>query len=191
MSEKAPNNQEHQTYHIEDLDSHPESRQNSPEKSINRHAEQLESIRRGIEKQALSKEHLDQTAEANPHNPDYQPHITRQIKAQTYKNTLKNIQARLPKMQANFSKFIHQPKIESISEVGAKTIARPSGIFSGSLIALIGSIVIIVIAKRIGFYVTPAVFAALFIFGFLIGLIIELLVKTIKRIVSKPQKYHY
>jgi hypothetical protein len=191
MSEKLPSNHEHAIEHAESLKNHPETLQTTPENNLNEHAEKLESIRHGIEMQALSKEALGQTAEMNAPPPSPKLHITRQLKAQTYKNTIKNVQQSLPKMQANFSKFVHQQNIESISEVGAKTVARPSGIFAGSLFALIGSVIIIVVAKRIGFTITPIVFMALFLVGFLVGLMIELLFKTIKKITTKPHKRHY
>ncbi|MEI6237456.1 MAG: hypothetical protein WCP03_02540 [Candidatus Saccharibacteria bacterium] len=191
MSEKLPSNHEHAIGSTESLKNHSETLQSTPENNLNERTEKLGSIRHGIEKQALSKEALDQKVEMNTSPPTPQLHMTRQLKAQTYKNTIKNVQQTLPKMQANFSKFIHQQNIESISEVGAKTVARPSGIFAGSLFALIGSIIIIVVAKRIGFSVTPIVFISLFLVGFLAGLVIELLFKSIKKLAIKPHKRHY
>ena len=80
------------------------------------------------------------------------------------------------------SKFIHQKIIESVSEVGAKTIARPSGIIGGGLLALVGSLLVLVVARKVGFEVPYSLFAVLFIIGFVLGLIVEFTRNIFKKI---------
>ena len=83
------------------------------------------------------------------------------------------------------SKFIHQKIIESVSEVGAKTIARPSGIIGGGLLALVGSLLVLVVARKVGFEVPYSLFAVLFIIGFVLGLIVEFTRNIFKKITKK------
>lgn len=83
---------------------------------------------------------------------------------------------------------MHQPAIERISEVGAKTVARPSGILGGALIALLGSGIAIYVARHVGFEIPNSIFAALFIVGFLIGISLELIVSLIKNLRPKHRR---
>jgi hypothetical protein len=192
MSEKINfNNHEKASSPNEKVNHKPEIDTNNPEKNIHQHEKHIESIRHGIEKQALSVETINQNQEAANDQPVYHQHITKQIKAQTYKITLSNVQKNLPKWQASFSKIIHQEKIESISEIGAKTIARPSGILTGSLIALMGGVLIVLVANRVGFSITPFVFIVLFAFGYLLGIVLELVFKSLKKINHKTHKSNY
>jgi hypothetical protein len=192
MSEKINfNNHERASNPNERVDQKPETNTNNPERNIHQHEKHIESIRHGIEKQALSVETINQSQEVANNQPAFHQHITKQIKAQTYKKTMSNVQKNLPKWQANFSRLIHQEKIESISEIGAKTIARPSGILAGSLIALMGGVLIVVVANRVGFSITPFVFIVLFIFGYLVGMVAELVFKFLKKINHKTHKSNY
>ena len=150
--------------------------------------DQLESARTTIEKQAKSNESINVSQESSEITPTHH-YITKHIKAANYKQTIKHVQKKLTPTEARFSKVIHQPKVEAISEFGSKTIARPSSIISGSLMALLMGITLLVIARYIGFYITPLVFSVLFIMGYILGLLLELITKLIIKL-FKP-KPHY
>lgn len=188
MSEQLRSHEQHHT---------PEVQDNTPDRlaevekraheSHHEHAEQIEQIRAKIEHEAASAEkHHDE----QPHN-ERQPlhhHITKRIKAEQYKQTLKQVQAHLPKREKQFSKVIHQPTIEAISEVGAKTIARPHGIISGALFALIGSFTVLAIARHVGFEVPNSIFAILFVLGYLLALLIEIIVRLVHKASPKHRR---
>lgn len=172
--------QEH-TRRFEELEQHVNhSAEKSPLSAENIHTnEALESIRHTIEEQATSIETIivdDQTSQA-AHITRY---ITKHIKDSRYQETLQAVRHHLTPTQKVFSRFIHQPTIETASEIGSKTIARPSGLLGGSLLSLLGSLTIVIIARRVGFSVPNSMFAILFIIGFGLGIVIELLLHRAK-----------
>lgn len=158
------------------------------EKSHNAYAEKIETIRDAIEHEAVSHEHEPVKLE-HEHHDEHRPHhyLTKRIKSQQYKKTVAEVQKSLSPSQQRFSKFVHQPAIEKVSEVGAKTIARPSGILGGALFALIGSSLVLYVARHIGFEVPNTIFIVLFIFGFIAGLLIELTLYTIRKTKTNKQ----
>ena len=108
---------------------------------------------------------------------------TKHLKKDAYKRVIKKTQNNLSKTEKTFSKAIHNPVIEKVSDVSAKTVARPSGILFGSIGAFVASLVIYFISKRSGFEYNYLLFVMVFVGGYFIGLIAELFYKLIK-----PQK---
>lgn len=153
--------------------------QNNTEPNI--YAEKIERIRSAIEQEAQSPEAVIDMPKDNvePHSNHH--YITKKIKATQYKQTIKELQSSLTPGQKRFSTIIHRPIIERASEIGAQTIARPTGIIGGALVALIGSAVIMYIARHIGFEVPQTIFIVLFVTGFLGGVITEALIRLLKR----------
>jgi hypothetical protein len=152
-----------------------------------RHSSELrESARKTIEQQAISKETplFEKHAEQPNLTPQY---TTKRIKNDRYRSTLTDVRKHLSPTQRAFSKVIHQPFVESASEIGAKTIGRPSGILSGSLVALFGSLSVIIIARRIGFEVPSSIFAIFFVGGFFIGIIVETIYHRLKKSSKHPK----
>lgn len=138
--------------------------------SRNEHAEALDQIRHNIDKQAKN-------AEKAPTNQEQQrpvQHVTKELKNIRYKETMRYVRRHLTPRERKFSSVIHNPTIEKVSEVGAKTIARPSGLLGGGIVALLGSVITLYIARQYGFEVPNSLFMALFIIGFGVGLIAEL-----------------
>lgn len=193
MSEHAKQNHEVLQNRPETRAEQLEPKTGTHEKSQNEvhheHAEHIEHIRANIEHEAAKAEIAkEQLESSNEQQPEHHHYATKKIKSDQYKKTLANVRQELPKNQQKFSSFVHQPVIERVSEVGAKTLARPSGILGGALFALIGSLVITYIARHIGFEVPNTIFAALFLFGFLFGLFIEVLVAFANRFRPKHRK---
>lgn len=97
------------------------------------------------------------------------------LKATAYIRTLTKIQHKLPKPARTFSKLVHNPALEKISNVSAQTIARPSGLLGGSIVAFLGSTTLLYLSKYYGYRYNYTVFFVCFIGGFLIGAMLELL----------------
>ncbi len=98
------------------------------------------------------------------------------LKTDAYKKTLKRVQQRLKPADRTLSKIVHNKTVESISNVGAQTMARPSGLLGGSICAFLGSLVLLYSAKHYGFRYNYFMFFIFFVGGFLVGLGIELLI---------------
>jgi len=107
--------------------------------------------------------------------------IQRELKAVAYKQTLHKIQTHMQPAEQAFSKLIHQPKIEAVSEVSAKTIGRPSGILGGGIAALLGGGFVLYISKHNGFRYNFFIFILLFFGGFIMGALLELVFKLVRR----------
>ncbi len=177
----------------------PERRQTSPEhnhgkeqqklKELKERAEnaseisqdQLSSIKQSIEKTALSgKEYTVGEKEHRPAQTSAYPN-TKELKQQAYRRTIKKAQSHLRGPEKSFSKAIHNPTVERVSDVAAKTIARPSGFLLGSICAFIASSIILYISKRSGFTYNYLLFVIVFAGGYVVGVIIELALRPFRK----------
>lgn len=138
----------------------------------------IENIQKSIESASISSQEYsigtNETKQAPP------PRITKQLKNNAYKKVLKKTRSELKPTEKTFSKVIHNPTIEKVSDIGAKTVARPSGILFGGIGAFIGSLLLLIISKRTGFSYNYLLFLLIFIGGYLAGLILEVFYRLIK-----------
>lgn len=141
----------------------------------------IESIKKSIEQNAISKDEYSGSSEkVKQPNSSTSFGTTKAIKKDAYKQVLKKAQKNLSKPEKTFSKVIHNPTIEKISDVGAKTVARPSGILFGGIGAFVGSLLLVIISKRSGFSYNYLIFVLIFVCGYFIGLIAELFYRSVK-----------
>lgn len=138
----------------------------------------IESIKQSIEATAISKDQFNVGEKETKQNYTYR--ATKQIKQNSYKHTLKQTQKHMSKPERAFSRAIHHPIVEKVSDIGAQTIARPSGLISGGLFAFICSLVVLLISKRSGFTYNYLFFITVFVGGYFCGLLVELGFKIIK-----------
>lgn len=163
-SEKPSQTQEHQNNERGSLE--------SIRNSIEKHAQDTETIKH---KQS-SEERLDQSTS---------PQTIKKVKQEAYKNTLKNTQKKLNPTSRAFSKVIHSQPIESTSVALEKTIARPHSILYGGFLALLGSVLLYVTAKRYGFSYNFLIYALLYIAFYVIGLLIEVIINQVRKLTNK------
>ncbi len=103
------------------------------------------------------------------------------LKQQSAKQGLKSVQRQESASARALSKVIHQPVVQTTSEVAAKTVTRPSGLLGGGIAAFVGGSVYLYLAYHIGFVYRPTVFIALTLAGFIVGLVLELLARLVVR----------
>lgn len=141
--------------------------------------ESIDQIRSSIDAEA--KRQLESKKTDNEKLSDYDVEtpsfVNKNMKKTAYKKELTKIQHNLKKPQKAFSRFIHIDNIERASDIGAKTVARSSGILGGGIVALLGSCVYLWMSKNYGFSYNYFVFIILFILGFLLGIVVELIIK--------------
>ena len=140
----------------------------------------LETVRLEAQVQAIKSEQIISSREERP------PHETpafasRQLKTVARKRLLKQTRQHLSRPQQALSYVIHQPAVEAVSEVSSKTVARPSGLLSGGVCALIGSSTLLYIDKQYGFRYNFLLWAMLFVGGFALGLFLEFIVFIVRR----------
>ncbi len=185
MAERAPRHEHDKSPESHQVKAeHQEKLKQSVESGKEAHHESkdsLEKIRSSIEKEATKTADKKQEHQREAKEDRGPGHviIDRNVKKKAYKKELHKIQTRLPKGQRAFSKFIHNPTVEAVSLVGGKTVARPSGLLGGGIVAFLGTLGLVIISRHYGFSYNFFVFIALLVGGFFLGLVIELLIRSL------------
>lgn len=91
----------------------------------------------------------------------------------SFKRTMSHIQKDMSPASRSFSKVIHSPVVEKVSNAVGSTIARPNLIIAGGLGTLILCSAVYLIAKRYGYVLSGFEAIGTFILGWCIGAIIE------------------
>jgi hypothetical protein len=140
----------------------------------------IEAIQDRIEKAALDKEQIQ--IEKSENTASQSPvQFGTAFGKNAAKQTIKRTQKKLAPPERAFSKVIHQPVVEALSNVGEKTIARPSGLLAGGLFSVLSSLAILYVCRHYGYEYNFMVGLAGFVGGFALGVLIEGIVKLIKR----------
>lgn len=145
------------------------------------HNHNIDKLQESIHEAALSSEEVD--IEQPDTRDQSQPPVglQRELKRDAYTKTLRKVQGQLAPIERTLSKVIHHRAIEPISEVGSKTIGRPSGVLGGGITALLGSTTVLIMAKYYGFEYKLSLFFILLGLGFFVGISIELAVYLLRR----------
>lgn len=109
------------------------------------------------------------------------PPPSNQVKTYAKNANLQVIRARLSAPEKQFSRFIHKPFVNSISEVTAKTLLRPAAFLCAAICTLVGSSYYVYVAKQTGYKYNFTVGLLLFVGGFVVGLVLELLYHVFAR----------
>lgn len=184
MSEHFPANHEHLPKHEETQPQH-EGSKHQPEAHHARHEHQeaLEDIKLKIETEAISGQEINVGEKTVESQPEQNLLLNKELKSKALRDTLRQIRHHLSKPEKQLSKIIHQPVVEKVSDLSGKTVARPSGVLLGGIIAFFGSLAILYITKHFGYEYRFSAFIVLFVGGFLLGLAIELLLRL-----ARPKK---
>jgi hypothetical protein len=180
MSEHQPKH-EHATGHETAAESYhaPEAHQPKAERSSESKAptvEDINKLRHEVSENAVESDNLKAEATTSELHTFSSHHI---LKKTAYKDLLSHTRRQLPKAMRTFSKVIHNSKVEAVSNVGAQTAARPSGLLGGGLGAFLGTVVLLYFSRHYGFAYNYSLFLIMFVGGFIGGLIIELIVKLL------------
>ncbi len=135
----------------------------------------VETLRRRIAEEAPEKSSIKLQNQEKDDGAAYGSHHL--LKKASYKQTMAAVRHRLPRRLRSFSKLVHNPAVEAVSNASAKTVARPSGLLGGGIGAFAGSAFLLYVSKAYGFSsYNYGLFLMLFAGGFVAGLAIELLV---------------
>lgn len=156
-----------------------EKRREAAEKAPD-NKESLEEIRKNIEKAAATKQELEVSRnEKLDNNATFRASTL--AKGRLFQQTMKNVQRQETPVQRRFSKVIHQPVVEEVSNLAGGTVARPSGLLIGGIFSVISSLLILYICRHYGYEYNFLVGLGSFVVGFAIGLLLEGLWKLFKR----------
>lgn len=168
--------------HIEHDQEHqphsPETEAPKPEVSVEREAhrqhELREQAKHEVEELAKSKDEIK--VENGNHRNEQPLYVNHELKSLALSRTLSRVRRQLSAPNRLLSKVIHQPAVQTISEATAKTVARPTGLLTGSFVALVGSSLALYLARHYGFSYNYLLIFVLFIGGYIAGFIIDLVV---------------
>lgn len=171
----------------------PEAASEHVEKAIDKAEQQAETaaeaerplneIRHEVAEQAHSKNEIT-PAKGDQTETSASTFVTRNLKVQARTRLLKQVRQQLPAPERALSRVIHQPVVDTLSELGGKTIARPSGLLSGGICAFLGSSIFLYIAKHDGYHYNFLLWAMLFVGGFVLGLLLEAVISLAVRLRS-------
>lgn len=152
-----------------------ESQQNEAEV-----ADKLEEARDVVEEEAkpaaetesLQMQDEDQAAPATPL-------VNRSIKDEKFNRTLTSVRKSLNAPERAFSKLVHNKTVDAVSNAADKTVARPSGLLTGSIFSFLGSVVFLYIARHYGYEYNFLLFFLFFVGGFFVGLFLEAIIRLV------------
>jgi hypothetical protein len=165
-----------------DLEKYREQQERAGERLAEEQVEQAEAARHRIEELPDQSESAPQVKRS----AHYSPFEKSQTKKDSYKKTLKQMQRQLPSKRSQaFSRLIHQPTVETVSEMAAKTVFRPSLILGASLGGLVGGSAIYLAARNYGFEISGSEFLLFAAIGAALGIVFELIGKVFKLIFKR------
>jgi hypothetical protein len=151
------------------------------------HKENIDELRNEIEKQAATAKEMGASEAIGQQEPEAANTYwySSEYRKQAYDQMLRTVRNRLPKRDQLASKLFHQPMVEKASEIGSKTVARPSGVLTGSILSFVSSFVIYFFSKRYGFDMTYSIFIMSFLGGFVLGVAVEFGYKGVKALMAR------
>jgi flagellar biosynthesis GTPase FlhF len=191
MSEQYPAHNHEQAH--EHAQAHPEKRAerhlSHAEEQQKKHEQEknLEHARHEAAHEAQSAEEIaDKLAGRAQESPQYEEmHANRELKEMAYQRLLNRARRHMSPYSRAMSHIIHQPIVETVSEVTGKTVGRPSGILGGGILALAGTTAYYYIAKHYGYNYNSFVFLLLLVCGFIAGWVLEIFYKTLRAFSKK------
>ena len=188
MSERSPqpSSPERFTVPKENAEQHskPEQEHHQHERQPKHNAEQAaHAARETIEKQAISGKEVYVGNHEKPSKAreDYSP----AARKQTYRLTMQRLQNRMPAAERQFSRFIHVPAVERLSEATNNTIARPSGVLGSGVLAVLGMGLLYWLSRRSGFELSGNELLIFILAGWLLGLLAEFGVRLFRRLLDR------
>lgn len=133
----------------------------------------VESARHEALEQAAQPERESRHETTKKDAPERERSITKKDKEQSFATTMREVRSQMSPANRAFSKVIHQPAVEKISDTLGSTVARPNAILSGSLCAFIVTASFYLIARFNGYPLSGSEAIASFVLGWFIGLIID------------------
>ena len=147
------------------------------EASKERGGEKLKA-RETAEKEAISGK--EQSPAGSEKKSAKEP-VHRSHKQMTYRATMRRVEGKLPGYQRRFSKVINNDTVDKVSNITSKTVARPSGLLGGGVVAFLALLIVTIYASRYGWEVSGSEFIIFVVVGWAIGLVAEAIYKLIRR----------
>jgi hypothetical protein len=167
-----PENSAEQVNHSQEKELTTAEKEHGTEKHLSEAAAQAERHAKSTSETSVH------TLEKSDHHPIF--HGLRE-KEMAWSRSMTRTRKKLSITSRAFSKFTHNPAVDTTSDFVGKTIARPSSMLGGALFAFVGSSIVLWATKYHGYKYNYLVFLILFITGSLLGLLIEAISKLFRK----------
>jgi hypothetical protein len=150
-----------------------------PETSAEQHSEKrAEAAREIIAAQEQAPEPPAEQEQAAPARASF---VARLDHVLNYRDTMTSIQRKLSPVSRNFSKVIHTPAVENVSEALESTVMRPSIVAGATWSAALVGLVFYVTARVYGWTLSGSEMLAALLAGAVLGLVIEAIARSLRR----------
>ncbi len=185
MSEREPQyetgkNSEIDTKNLEKLSKENFERMRKDAEKAESKKDSIEAIHERIE-QATKNQEAPPVATSEKNASETPLRASTQLKGNAYRQTVRSTQRKLKPSQRAFSKVVHQPIVESISDAAEGTIARPSGLLFAGLLSVVSSLAVLYICRHYGYEYNFMIGLACLALGFVVGLLLEGAWRLLKR----------
>lgn len=184
MSEQLiPHHERHEHHEaVPNVEAQEHKAEHTAEQPVEHPRHDVEAIKHKVEAEAKT---ASETKAGNAPAPQSHHHlVTKELRVESLRRSLQRARKHLSPAGRALSKAVHAPAIDAISKAGEKTIARPTGLLTGAIVALAGSSYVLYSAKHYGYNYNYLVIFILFGGGYIVGLIIEVLIYTLRRLFS-------
>ena len=153
-------------------------KENAEKEASKERGGEKKTAREAAEKEAISGK---ETAPSGSERKSSREPVHRSHKQMTYKATMRRVEGKLPGYQRTFSRVINNDTVDKVSNIASKTVARPSGLMGGGIVAFLALLIVTYYANRYGWVVSGSEFIVFVIVGWALGLMAEAVIKTVRR----------
>lgn len=140
-----------------------------------------EAVKKDIEETAVPAEKIREKITLEEEQQlQYHPGDHKTLKQVAFRQTLQSVQSRLSGAERLLSKLVHNQTADMVSNIAARSIARPAGILGSGVVGLLGSSVLLYLSKEFGYAYNYFSFLALMVVGYVFGVVFEFIIRAIK-----------
>lgn len=146
----------------------------SPEKSPSERAEARHEALEQAQSQEKQTDKLERPTDSVETRPNLPPN-SKAARKEAFNSIMTEVQSQMSPSERAFSKFIHAPAVEAVSDAASKTVARPNAILAGSLTAFVVVLTVYLVARYYGYPLSGAETMLAFAAGWFLGIVFDFL----------------
>ena len=135
--------------------------------------ENAEQARHEALEQAARTERASVKPEKGRRSAERRGPITKREREASFTATMSEVRTHMSPADRAFSKVIHDPTVEKVSDTIGNTVARPNAVLSGSVFAFLFTLTFYLIARFNGYPLSGTETIASFFLGWIVGLVFD------------------